>query len=100
MTCTLHVAWDEQLTGYNFGPGHPLAPIRVELTIELARALGALDAEGVSVVAPKPATDAELEYVHDPRYIEAVKQAGGPEPLMIAEKFGLGTADDPIFPMM
>jgi acetoin utilization protein AcuC len=100
MTCTLHVAWDDQLTGYNFGPGHPLAPIRVELTIELARALGVLDAEGVVVVAPQPATDAELEYIHDPRYIEAVKQAGGPEPLMIAGKFGLGTADDPIFPMM
>ena len=25
MTCTLHVAWDDRLTGYDFGPGHPLA---------------------------------------------------------------------------
>jgi len=25
MACTLHVAWDERLTGYDFGPGHPLA---------------------------------------------------------------------------
>ena len=100
MTCTVHVAWDDRLTGYNFGPGHPLAPIRVELTIELARALGVLDADGVTVVAPEPATDAELAYVHDPDYIEAVKQAGGAEPILIAGRYGLGTEDDPIFPAM
>lgn len=100
MTCTLHVAWDDQLTGYNFGPGHPLAPIRVELTIELARMLGVLTARGVTVARPEPATDTELELVHDPRYIEAVRQAGGPEPMLVAGKFGLGTQDDPIFPAM
>ena len=33
MTCALHVAWDERLTDYHFGPGHPLAPVRVELTM-------------------------------------------------------------------
>ena len=59
MTCTLHVAWDEQLTEYDFGPGHPLAPVRVELTMELARALGVLTAAQVSVAAPSPATDAD-----------------------------------------
>ncbi len=100
MTCTLHVAWDDRLTGYNFGPGHPLAPIRVELTIALARALGVLDGDGVTVVPPEPATDAELACVHDPGYIEAVKQAGGPDPVPIAPRYGLGTEDDPIFPAM
>ena len=42
MPCSLHVAWDEKLAAYDFGPSHPLAPIRVELTIALARALGVL----------------------------------------------------------
>ncbi len=100
MTCTLHVAWDDQLTRYNFGPGHPLAPIRVELTIELARELGVLGADGVTVAKPAPATDAELQYIHDPRYIAAVKQAGGPDRVSVAGRFGLGTQDDPIFPGM
>src|SRR5690242_11623807 len=40
VTCTLHVAWDDRLIRYDFGAGHPLAPIRVELTVELARAFG------------------------------------------------------------
>jgi acetoin utilization protein AcuC len=100
MTCTLHVAWDDSLTGYNFGPGHPLAPIRVELTVQLARALGVLDGEGVTVVQPEPATDEELAYVHDLDYIEAVKQAGRAEPVLVPGRYGLGTEDDPIFPAM
>src|SRR5215472_16026663 len=97
MTCTLHVAWDDGLTSYNFGPEHPLAPIRVELTIALARALGVLDAEGVAVVAPALATDAELSYIHDSDYIEAVRQASRADSIPGAGRYGLGTPDDPIF---
>ena len=97
MTCTLHVAWDERLIEYDFGPGHPLAPVRVELTMRLAGALGVLTAPGVVVAAPEPATDAELELVHTPQYIAAVRLAGasGPDPSLL--RFGLGTADDPVF---
>ncbi len=101
MACTVHLAWDDKLTNYNFGPGHPLAPIRVELTIELARALGVLDADGVSVAEPQPANDAQLEYVHDRRYIAAVKEAGAAGAIPpAAGQYGLGTPDDPIFPAM
>ena len=101
MTCTLHVAWDERLTEYDFGPGHPLAPVRVELTMELARAFGVLAAAQVGVAAPSPATDAELELVHDAGYIAVVRRAGGPagpDPSVL--RFGLGTQDDPVFPGM
>ena len=94
MTCTLHVAWDDRLTSYDFGPGHPLAPVRVELTMALALALGVLDADGVSLAVPKPATQEQLELVHDPAYIDAVRRAE-PDPY-----FGLGTPDDPVFPGM
>ena len=47
MTCTLHVAWDERLAGDDFGPGHPMAPIRLKLTTELARAFGLGHLDGV-----------------------------------------------------
>jgi acetoin utilization protein AcuC len=73
VTCTLHLAWDDQLTRYDFGPSHPLAPVRVELTVELARDFGVLDGPGVSVAAPEPATLANLELVHDPGYIGIVR---------------------------
>jgi acetoin utilization protein AcuC len=100
MACTLHVAWDEAMTGYDFGPGHPLAPVRIELTIELARAFGLFAEAGVTVERPVPATDAELELVHDPRYIAAVRRAGSAQPGSSLLSFGLGTPDDPVFPGM
>ncbi len=37
------VVYDDGLTRYNFGPGHPMAPIRVDLTMRLARSLGVFD---------------------------------------------------------
>jgi acetoin utilization protein AcuC len=108
VTCSLHVSWDERLIGYDFGPQHPLAPIRVKLTIELARAFGVLNAAGVFVAAAGPASEEELRLVHDPGYISAVQQAGElaaaralqPSDLGPLLRHGLGTEDDPIFPGM
>jgi acetoin utilization protein AcuC len=98
MDCTLHVAWDEALTGYDFGPGHPLAPVRVDLTMALARAFGVLDSGAVSLAAPAPADEDLLRLVHDEAYIEAVRLSGrtGEHQLL----FGLGSADNPVFPRM
>ena len=91
MDCTLHMAWDDRLTGYDFGPGHPLAPVRVELTIALAEEFGVLAEPGVTVAAPAAASTAELELVHDPRYITAVRTG------VADAAFGLGTPDNPVF---
>jgi acetoin utilization protein AcuC len=108
MTCTMHLAWDDRLTRYDFGPSHPLAPVRVELTVELARDFGVLTAEGVTVAVPEPATTAELELVHRTAYIGAVREASawrgdgglaGPD-LVALLRYGLGTPDDPVFPGM
>ena len=91
----LEVVWDEALAAYDFGPGHPLAPVRAELTMALARGLGVFDAPGVSMAIPEPASDALLELVHERAYIAAVRRAGqtlAPDPL-----FGLGTEDNPVF---
>ena len=98
MACTLYVAWDARLAGYDFGASHPMAPARVERAIELARAFGLFAEAGVSVESPVPATDAELELVHDPRYIAEVRLAGGDLPASpMRSFFGLGTEDDPVF---
>src|SRR3954452_22273602 len=90
--------WDERLVGYDFGASHPLNPVRVELTIALARALGVLDLPTVTVVPVEPATDGELELVHTSRYLDAVRRAG--ETLEPDLPHGLGTSDDPIFASM
>jgi acetoin utilization protein AcuC len=91
----LTLAWDERLTEYDFGPGHPLAPVRVELTMALARELGVLALPSVSVLAPQPARLDELELVHDAAYIDAVRQAGRDG--LGHGRYGLGTPDNPVF---
>ena len=109
MTCTLHVAWDDRLAGYDFGPGHPMAPLRLRLTMELAQALGLSRRDGVTVAVPAEATAAELELVHDPAYIAMVRLAGhqaadrglsGDLTTRTLLTHGLGTEDDPLFPGM
>jgi len=93
MTCTVAVPWDRRLLEYDFGPGHPLAPVRVELTMELATALGVTDR--LSAIDFDIAEDELLQLVHTPEYIAAVKSAG--ETLRPDPAHGLGTADDPVF---
>jgi acetoin utilization protein AcuC len=112
MTCTLHVAWDASLAGYNFGPGHPMAPVRLKLTMELAQAFGLGRQDGVSIEVPAAATDAELELIHAPADSARVRRAGTPALLSrgspaaqdMTERallmHGLGTEDDPVFPGM
>jgi acetoin utilization protein AcuC len=90
------IVFDDQLTNYDFGLGHPMAPIRVELTIRLARALGVLDLPDVSVLPAPVATDDELMLIHDPGYIAAVKELGD-HPAARDLDHGLGTEDNPCF---
>lgn len=86
--------WDEGLTGYDFGAGHPMAPVRLALTMRLVEAFG-LD-RAVEVVAAKPAGESTLRLVHRQDYIEAVRRASA-DPASADGSYGLGTIDDPAF---
>lgn len=92
----LRLVWDEAFIAYDFGPGHPMAPIRLELAVRLARDLGLLAVPGVRVVGAEPASDEVLETVHDRRYVAAVQHASK-DPRSADPAFGLGTADVPAF---
>src|SRR5512135_1032914 len=91
--------WDDRMAAYNFGPGHPLAPVRVELAVRLARDLGLLDGSNVVEKAADLATDDELMLVHTADYLAAVRRAAE-DPTTVDLGHGLGTEDDPVFPGM
>ncbi|MGH8827928.1 MAG: acetoin utilization protein AcuC, partial [Jiangellaceae bacterium] len=93
---TLHVAWDDALTGYDFGLGHPMSPVRLALTMRLADDMGVLARPGVEVVVPEPADDALLGRVHTPAFLSAVRAASA-DPVRFDPRHGLGTDDDPCF---
>jgi acetoin utilization protein AcuC len=87
---------------YDFGSFHPLQPIRVELAIALMRSCGLLDAPGVLLIDPRPATRQELTTVHDPAYVDAVETLGAAGAIAhelreMAEAHGFAQSDNPVF---
>ncbi|MEV6346127.1 acetoin utilization protein AcuC [Actinoplanes sp. NPDC051851] len=90
---TTAVVWDDALLGYDMGD-HPLNPVRVELTMALARGLGVLDRPGVRLITPSPADDAALTRVHREDYLDAVRHAPI-DPFFTG--WGLNTPDNPVF---
>ncbi len=95
----LRLEWDESFLGYNFGPGHPMAPVRLKLTHRLLRDLGLLDLPGVQVRPAIPADDDVLLTVHTPEFVDAVRQASQSVPVP-APWHWLGTDDVPVFEKM
>ncbi|KQL57457.1 MULTISPECIES: acetoin utilization protein AcuC [Bacillaceae] len=84
---------------YKFSDTHPFHPLRLQLTHSLLESIGAL--KGVDIISPERATDEQLAYIHDPNFIEAVKEGGkGSLDTVKAQTFGLGTEDTPVFPHM
>ena len=90
------IVWDDSLLAYNFGPGHPMSPDRLDLTARLARELGLFEVEGVRLAEPYVAAAADLLTVHSYDYVSAV-QAASADPADCNEAMGLGTEDTPAF---
>ncbi|MEU7105317.1 acetoin utilization protein AcuC [Streptomyces sp. NPDC046215] len=94
MSGRAQLMWDEAVTGYDFGPGHPMDPVRLALTMRLIEAYE-LD-RAVHVAAARPAGDSTLRLVHRQDYVEAVRRASA-DPASADGSYGLGTADVPAF---
>lgn len=106
------VVWDPDFTRYDFGPTHPMSPLRLDLTARLCAAFGVFDLPGVRLLNPGVPTDDVLETVHRRDYIEAVKRASvapvGQDSSSVSsaellereqdqQAYGIGTEDDPAF---
>src|SRR5919108_6220336 len=94
MSGRAQLMWDEAVTGYDFGPGHPMDPARLALTMRLVEAYG-LD-RAMKVVAAQSAGDSTLRLVHRSDYVDAVRRISA-DPLSADGSYGIGTEDDPAF---
>lgn len=90
------VMWDDRYTAYDFGPGHPMHPSRLDLTHRLSSALGLLDHDDVLVQPVRAATDDELLTVHSPDHVAEVKKVSA-DPAAATGRHGVGTEDTPAF---
>ena len=96
MGTSVSVVWDDALTDYDFGPQHPLAPLRVDLTFRPSRGPWACWICLCPRHTPVDADDAILRLVHDQAYIDAVRRCSRGE-VRDDLDHGLGTSDNPVF---
>jgi acetoin utilization protein AcuC len=88
--------YSDKLLQYRFSDQHPFNQFRLKLTIDLLQELKSLSQN--DFIEPRMATDEELFLIHDPSYVNAVKQASiGQLSKEKAESYGIGTEDTPIF---
>jgi acetoin utilization protein AcuC len=81
-----------------YGRNHPLMIPRVEVVVDLIRALDWF-APGEYVVSPRATID-ELEWFHSVDYIAALRDAtrAGAVDHATRESYGIGTMENPLFP--
>lgn len=70
----LAYVYSDEFLKYDFGPGHPLTPIRLKLTYELSRSKGLFNDQNVNVVPPRVASEEEVRLFHSEEYISLVKR--------------------------
>jgi acetoin utilization protein AcuC len=91
---------DDALAAYDFGDDHPLAPVRVELTIDLIRRLGMVDGTRVIEVAPGEIDEETILRRHRADFVAAVRRASADPAFRPPVAYGLGPGDTPQFPGM
>ncbi|TKI54392.1 acetoin utilization protein AcuC [Brevibacillus antibioticus] len=99
MSRNARLIYSPDYTQYYFHDDHPFNQRRLLLTHDLMSSYGLL--KDSDILTPRPATDEELALVHDPRYIQFVRDQGHSEhELPQAASYGLGTEDVPCFSNM
>ncbi|MFW9770967.1 MAG: acetoin utilization protein AcuC [Candidatus Thorarchaeota archaeon] len=107
MAAKVALIYTDKYQAYNFGPQHPLRPLRLKLTHSLMEKLGLLNSENLEIIEPRIATKEEIERIHATEYVNVVsKLSQNPDDPIIngdntlfkgAYIYGLGPGDNPIF---
>jgi len=93
------LVYGDELMKHHLSDEHPLQPIRVKLAMDLISSTGLI--EHCRLLAPRPATLAELELVHAPDYVRLVNTLSDPGrryevSLEAVDAAGFASADNPI----
>lgn len=67
--------YDDAFLSYDFGSHHPLRPVRLKLTVELARSTGLLSSSKVSLMRPVMASTEQILLFHEKEYVDLVERS-------------------------
>jgi acetoin utilization protein AcuC len=89
--------YSDQWAQYAYGPHHPLKPMRLQLTHELMKAYGLLEAPARTIPAAEASTDDLLRF-HALEYLQVLEAVSTGVAVPTMSRYGLGPGDNPIFP--
>lgn len=89
--------YSDDFAKYDYGPGHPLKPFRLQLTYELIKAYGLLSLPDARLVKAEPADEKDLLLYHAGDYLDMLKAADSGLDIPGEERYGLGPGDNPVF---
>ncbi len=88
--------YSEKYNHYNLGENHPFSPLRNQMTLDLINSIFGQ----IEYVEPKLIKPEKLFSIHSEEYVTSVENASLGKKVDDIEKFGLGNADNPVFPNM
>ena len=91
--------YTDDYADYHLSDTHPLQQKRLLMVHRRLEALGAFQTPSF-LMAPTPATEADLLRVHSPGYLHALRRLSRGEPVPNQKDFGFGNLDNPPFPGM
>ncbi|MCY2930245.1 MAG: acetoin utilization protein AcuC [Planctomycetota bacterium] len=84
-----------QIESYHYPAENPFRPERAGMTRGILASLGLLSPE--DMLSPTPATEAELQAFHTPRYLQTLRRAERGDLDVEGLHMGLGSAECPVF---
>lgn len=90
--------YNEKFSGLEAYKGYPWLFERSEVTYQLAKRLGLLDHEWISIFTPEPATLEALMAFHTEEYLAVLKEANNGHFKEEWLHYGIGTTECPVYP--
>ena len=95
MTRKAAFVYEDAMSRHTLSETHPMRPVRLRYTYELADAYGLFDPERSTLTPPRPATVDEVSTFHTPEYISAVERVGQGDFSINPIPFNIGPGDNP-----
>ena len=87
--------YDDAMSSHVLSETHPMRPVRLRYTYELADAYGLFQPDHSTLVTPRAATIEEVSTFHTPEYINAVERVGEGDFSINPMEFNIGPGDNP-----
>ncbi len=93
--------YDDLMSRHELRSDHPMRPVRLRYTYELLQGYDAFDNQDALLVGPRSASEGELQWLHAPEYVAAVKRLSAGEGSHEAHRFNFSLqGDNPYYPGM